>query len=94
MKKMLMIITFLLLSTGSFAGGKDFFAANCAGCHGATAQGQGMFPKLAGKKADFIAAELAKFKSKKRKAAFAIPIKDSMTAAQAKEVAAFIATLK
>ncbi len=94
MKKVLTLFVVLLLSSSVFAGGKEFYAANCAGCHGATGQGQGMFPKLIGKKADFIVGELKKFKTKSRKLPFPVAIKDSLTEAQMKEVAKYIATLK
>jgi cytochrome c553 len=94
MKKVIALCVMMLFSSAIFAGGKEFYAANCAGCHGATAQGQGMFPKLAGKKAPFIVGEMHKFKAKKRKLQFPVPIKDSITDAQMKEVAKYISTLK
>ncbi len=94
MKKMIMIMALLMVSISTYAGGKEYFATNCASCHGATAQGQGMFPKLAGKDAKFITAELVKFKAKTRKMPFPVPVKDTITDEQAKEVAEFIATLK
>jgi len=41
--------------------------AMCAGCHGATAQGRGGFPKLAGQSSDYLKKQLLNFKSGVRK---------------------------
>ena len=84
----------LLMSGFVFAGGAEFYSSNCASCHGAKAEGMGMFPKLSGKDAKFIVAELKKFKAKTRKAPFPIPVKETLTDKQMEEVAGFIATIK
>ena len=94
MKKLIVAICLLMVSVTTFASGADFFGANCASCHGAKAEGQGMFPKLSGKDAKFIVAELKKFKAKTRKSPFPIPVKETLTDKQMEEVAGFIATIK
>ena len=53
-----------------------------------------MFPKLIGKDAKFIAAELKKFKAKTRKAPFPIAAKELIEDKQIDEVAAFLGNLK
>lgn len=48
------------------AAGKAKFSM-CAGCHGASAEGRGMFPRLAGQHPDYIAKQLHSFKDGSRK---------------------------
>ena len=55
--------------TPKSAGGEEKLAAAgkakfsmCTGCHGATAEGRGMFPRLAGQHPDYIAKQLHSFK--------------------------------
>lgn len=43
--------------------GKKLFEQSCASCHGMQAQGQGMFPKLAGKSAEEIVTALGHYKN-------------------------------
>lgn len=43
--------------------GKKLYEQSCASCHGQQAQGQGMFPALAGKSADRIVTALGHYKN-------------------------------
>jgi cytochrome c553 len=43
--------------------GKTLYVQSCASCHGQQAQGQGMFPKLAGRSAEHIATALSHYKN-------------------------------
>lgn len=69
MKKTLVAIAAVAAmgSTSAFAGdvaaGKTLFANSCASCHGVNAEGQGMFPKLAGQAAADVTSKLNTYKS-------------------------------
>ena len=43
--------------------GKKLYEQSCASCHGMKAEGQGMFPKLAGKSAERISTALTHYKN-------------------------------
>ncbi|HER34314.1 MAG: c-type cytochrome [Halothiobacillaceae bacterium] len=43
--------------------GKNLYEQSCASCHGMKAQGQGMFPKLAGQSAERITTALTHYKN-------------------------------
>jgi len=43
--------------------GKKLYEQSCASCHGMKAEGQGMFPKLAGKSAERITTALTHYKN-------------------------------
>jgi predicted CXXCH cytochrome family protein len=66
----------------------DALTARCSGCHGANGEGQGdMFPRLAGKKADFLAQRLRSFRSGRVKSMMnqiAAPLNDAEIALLAK----------
>lgn len=51
------------MAAGDAAAGKSLFNASCASCHGMKAQGQGMFPKLAGLSTERIKTTLVAFKA-------------------------------
>lgn len=51
------------LAAGDAASGKALYDASCASCHGMQAQGQGMFPKLAGLSSERIKTTLVAFKA-------------------------------
>jgi len=73
------------------------YTSQCASCHGPTAQGQGAFPKLAGKTADEIKAKLADYKAGKQvgaQSALMFPIAQKLSDAEVDALAAHIATLQ
>lgn len=45
------------------AAGKKLFEQSCASCHGMKGEGQGMFPKLAGKSAEHLTTALTHYKN-------------------------------
>ena len=94
MRKLIIAMSLLIVSMSGFAAGKDYYATNCASCHGAKAEGQGMFPKLAGKDVKSLVADLKKFKAKTRTLPFPVPVKESMTDKEIDEVSAYLSTVK
>lgn len=51
------------LAGGDAGAGHKLYQSSCASCHGMKAQGQGMFPKLAGLSADRVKKALVAFKN-------------------------------
>jgi cytochrome c553 len=49
-KTMIAMVALAAMAAGTAQAnpGKDLFSAQCSSCHGMNAEGQGMFPKLAG----------------------------------------------
>ncbi|MCA1789450.1 MAG: c-type cytochrome [Thioalkalivibrio sp.] len=45
------------------AGQAKFAGSGCVGCHGAAGQGQAIFPKVAGKEADYLVETLGKYRA-------------------------------
>ncbi len=71
-------------------------AAVCAGCHGADGNGGAdpLWPKLAGQDADYIAKQLADFKSGARKDPIMSGMAAPLSAADMKNLGAYFASLK
>ena len=72
--------------------GKDKFAM-CAGCHGASAQGRGGFPKLAGQQPAYLEKQLLNFKNRSRKGGPMNAMASSLSEQDIKEIAAYLANL-
>lgn len=73
------------------------YRSSCAACHGAMAQGQGAFPKLAGRSADELASLLNDYKAGKTKgpqSAMMMPIAAKLSADEIKALAVYLAELK
>jgi cytochrome c553 len=71
------------------------YAANCARCHGRTARGAGSFPRLAGKKADYLAERLTRYRAGEKVGAntsLMAPMARDLTDAQIAALAVYIAT--
>ncbi len=87
---------------GSVARGKQLVESGagafpCASCHGATLQGDGNVPALAGRSPSMIVRQLYDFKHGTRSGPAADPMKtevSNMTNAQAMNIAAYLASLK
>jgi cytochrome c553 len=71
-------------------------AAACAGCHGADGNGGAdpVWPKLAGQEADYIAKQLADFKSGARKDPIMAGMSAPLSAQDMKDIGAYYASLK
>jgi len=83
--------------TADNAAGATKFKTVCASCHGAQAQGQGVFPKLAGMTADDIKAKLALYRKGEKvgpMTATMAPMAKSLSDKEVDEVAAYIASIK
>jgi cytochrome c553 len=63
----------------------------CASCHGADGEGNGAIPRLAGQKADYLSVQLHAFSSGARANATMNLVAKSMTAADIKAVARYMA---
>lgn len=73
------------------------FRSSCAACHGTMAQGQGAFPKLAGRSADELAGLLNDYKAGKTKgpqSAIMMPIAAKLSADEIKTLAGYLSELK
>ena len=68
----------------------------CAGCHGAAAEGNGEFPRLAGQLYPYVVKQLTNWSKERaeKNAAIMTPIAHQLTAPQIEEVAAYVSTLK
>lgn len=84
-----------LAASGSPARGQAKAAA-CAGCHGADGNGGAdpTWPRLAGQDADYIAKQLADFKSGARKDPIMAGMSAPLSAQDMKDIGAFYASLK
>jgi cytochrome c553 len=82
-------------AAGNAAAGKGKTAA-CAGCHGADGNGGAdpTWPKLAGQDGDYIAKQLADFKSGARKNPIMAGMSASLSAQDMKDIGAYYAGLK
>lgn len=82
-------------AAGNAAAGKNKAAA-CAGCHGADGNGGGdpTWPKLAGQDADYVAKQLADFKSGARQNPVMQGMAGALSAQDMKDIGAYYAGLK
>lgn len=81
---------------GDAAAGKALFAGQCASCHGANAEGQGMFPKLAGQSAADITAKLNAYKAGEQvgpMTSMMAPMATGLSDADIANVAAYVSSL-
>jgi cytochrome c len=77
--------------------GETKFKTVCASCHGAKAQGQGAFPKLAGMTAADLKAKLETYRKGEKigpMSATMIPMAKALSDKEVDDVTAYIATLK
>jgi cytochrome c553 len=84
-------------AAGDTAAGAAKFKTVCASCHGAQAQGQGAFPRLAGQSAAELKAKLEKYRAGEKMGAMTAtmaPMAKSLSDADVDNVTAYIATLK
>ena len=96
------IVAILALSTLSFtpaqagdaaAGETAFSAKGCVGCHGASGKKPiANYPVVGGKPADFIAAELNKFRTGERNNPIMMPMAAGLSDADVANIAAYLAT--
>ncbi len=68
-------------------------AGMCLGCHGATAQGNGQFPRLAGQHPEYLAQQLKAFKEGSRKNGTMQAITANLSEADFKALAAYFGSL-
>lgn len=68
-------------------------AAMCQGCHGATAGGNGQFPRLAGQHPEYLEQQLKAFKGGTRKSGPMQAIAANLSETDIKELAAYFASL-
>ena len=75
------------------AGANAFMAKGCVGCHGAAGKAPiaANYPAIGGKPADFIAAELNKFRSGERNNPIMMPMAASLSDADIANLAAYLA---
>lgn len=66
----------------------------CLGCHGASAEGRGYFPRLAGQHPAYIAKQLQNFKQGTRKSGPMQAVATGLTEDDIKAVAAYVGSLK
>jgi len=69
-------------------------AAVCLGCHGAAAQGNGQFPRLAGQHPEYLIKQLKSFKEGARKNGPMQAIAANLTEESIDELAAYLGSLK
>ncbi len=91
----LIFVTPTMAANGNVAAGQAK-AAVCAGCHGADGNGGAdpLWPKLAGQDADYIAKQLAEFKSGARKDPIMSGMAAPLSSADMKNIGAYFASLK
>lgn len=65
----------------------------CLGCHGATASGNGQFPRLAGQHPDYLVQQLKAFKAGSRKSGPMQAITANLSEADFKALAAYLGSL-
>lgn len=73
------------------------FKSTCAACHGVTAQGQGAFPKLAGRAAAELEGALKDYQAGKARgpqSAMMMPIAKQLSADEVKALAGYLSGLK
>ncbi len=101
MKKSAIIAIIALAGLGSAslqagdagAGATAYNAKGCVGCHGAAGKKPiANYPVIGGKPADFIAAELNKFRSGERNNPVMMPMAAGLTDADVANLAAYLAT--
>jgi cytochrome c553 len=68
-------------------------AAMCLGCHGASAEGNGQFPRLAGQYPDYLAKQLIGFKEGSRKNSTMQAIAGNLSAEEIQHLAAYFGSL-
>lgn len=75
------------------AGANTFMAKGCVGCHGASGMKPIVptYPVIGGKPADFIAAELNKFRSGERNNPIMMPMAATLNDADVANLAAYLA---
>ena len=84
-------------SMADAAAGEAKYKTVCASCHGARAQGQGVFPKLAGLSAADIKAKLELYRKGEKvgpMTATMAPMAKALSDADVENVSAYIATIK
>lgn len=67
--------------------------APCASCHGASGEGQGSFPRLAGMDAGYLARQLEEFASGERASAVMAPVAQALQPADLEVLARYYAAL-
>ncbi len=101
MKKSAIIAIIALAGLGSAslqagdagAGATAYNAKGCVGCHGAAGKKPiANYPAIGGKPADYIAAELNKFRSGERNNPVMMPMAAGLTDADVANLAAYLAT--
>ena len=104
MKKFMLIAAGIVMAAGmatAHAGdtdvGKDKYASSgCMGCHGPTRQGQAIFPKVAGKDAEYLAETLTKYRAGEAvgpNSALMMPHAMNLSDADIDNLAAYMASL-
>lgn len=104
MKKFMLIAAGIVMAAGmatAHAGdadvGKDKYASSgCMGCHGPTGQGQAIFPKVAGKDAEYLAETLTKYRAGEAvgpNSALMMPHAMNLSDADIDNLAAYMASL-
>lgn len=95
------LATYFASKQATIAGGDSKLAAEgkqkfsqCMGCHGASAEGRGIFPRLAGQQPAYIASQLQNFKQGTRKSGPMQAVAAGLTDDDINALAAYLGTLK